>query len=258
MTNREGNVCKAKFANMTKRYDDMVVFMKNVAEQNTELTTEERLLLHKAYKQAVDARRDSWWAVDNTEQQEQGNISEKFMKITKDYKKCIENEINKLCSDALCIIENKIIRSPVNDESKVFYYKMKGDYYRYIAEFAYGSEKIEAAKRSLIAYKVASAIARLELSPAHPIRLGLALNLSVFYYDILSFPSRACRLSKVAYNDGALELRTTRIRDRNYGAATHIMQTIRNNHTNWISEMQEWLQSEGVPLEQIEALDNNG
>ena len=74
---------------------------------------------------------------------------------------------------------------------------MKGDYHRYLAEFATGNDRKEAAENSLVAYKAASDIAMTELPPTHPIRLGLALNFSVFYYEILNSPDRACRLAKV-------------------------------------------------------------
>lgn len=69
----------------------------------------------------------------------------------------------------------------------------KGDYHRYLAEFATGNDRKEAAENSLVAYKAASDIAMTELPPTHPIRLGLALNFSVFYYEILNSPDRACR-----------------------------------------------------------------
>lgn len=70
----------------------------------------------------------------------------------------------------------------------------KGDYYRYLAEFATGNSRKEAAENSLVAYKTATDLATAELPPTHPIRLGLALNFSVFYYEILNSPDRACRL----------------------------------------------------------------
>lgn len=38
-----------------------------------------------------------------------------------------------------------------------------------------------------------------ELPPTHPIRLGLALNFSVFYYEILNSPDRACNLAKQVF-----------------------------------------------------------
>lgn len=69
----------------------------------------------------------------------------------------------------------------------------KGDYHRYLAEFATGNDRKEAAENSLVAYKAASDIALTELPPTHPIRLGLALNFSVFYYEILNSPDRACK-----------------------------------------------------------------
>lgn len=66
----------------------------------------------------------------------------------------------------------------------------KGDYHRYLAEFATGNERKEAAENSLVAYKAASEVADRDLQTTHPIRLGLALNFSVFYYEILNSPDR--------------------------------------------------------------------
>ena len=39
-------------------------------------------------------------------------------------------------------------------------------------------------------------ICKSEMQPTHPIRLGLALNFSVFYYEILNSPDKACQLAK--------------------------------------------------------------
>ena len=46
------------------------------------------------------------------------------------------------------------------------------------------------------AYQEAFEIAKGQMQPTHPIRLGLALNFSVFYYEILNSPERACHLAK--------------------------------------------------------------
>lgn len=77
----------------------------------------------------------------------------------------------------------------------------KGDYHRYLAEFAIGDQRKDSADQSLEAYKAATEVATTDLAPTHPIRLGLALNFSVFYYEILSSPDQACHLAKQAFDD---------------------------------------------------------
>jgi 14-3-3 protein epsilon len=77
----------------------------------------------------------------------------------------------------------------------------KGDYHRYLAEFAIGEKRKASADKSLEAYKAATEVAHTDLAPTHPIRLGLALNFSVFYYEILNAPDQACHLAKQAFDD---------------------------------------------------------
>jgi hypothetical protein len=91
---------------------------------------------------------------------------------------------------------------------------MKGDYYRYLAENATGIEResnvlnstwkqifvsilfAEMAEESQHAYKNGFDIAKDQMQASDPIRLGLALNFSVFHYEILNEPNIACRLAK--------------------------------------------------------------
>lgn len=112
----------------------------------------------------------------------------------------------------------------------------KGDYLRYLAEFATGNDRKEAAENSLTAYKAASETANSELATTHPIRLGLALNFSVFYYEILNSPDRACRLAKAAFDDAIAELDT--LSEESYKDSTLIMQLLRDNLTLWTSDLQ--------------------
>lgn len=87
------------------------------------------------------------------------------------------------------------------------------------------------------AYKAASEVAVTELAPTHPIRLGLALNFSVFYYEILNSPDKACHLAKQAFDDAIAELDT--LSEESYKDSTLIMQLLRDNLTLWTSDMQE-------------------
>merc|ERR1719494_1343534 len=209
--------------------------MKAVAGMDVELTVEERNLLSVAYKNVIGARRASWRIISSIEQKEEGKGGDEKVDMIKKYRKAVEGELNGICQDILDVLDKHLIPSSTTGESKVFFYKMKGDYHRYLAEFATGNERKEAAENSLVAYKAASDIAMAELAPTHPIRLGLALNFSVFYYEILNSPDRACRLAKQAFDDAIAELE--QLSDENYKDSTLIMQLLRDNLTLWTSDM---------------------
>jgi 14-3-3 protein epsilon len=233
---RADQVYLAKLAEQAERYDEMVDAMKSVAKLNLELTVEERNLLSVAYKNVIGARRASWRIISSIEQKEESKGNEQHVARIKEYRSKVEKELQGICSDILEILDQHLIPSSTTGESRVFYQKMKGDYHRYLAEFASGGSRKEAAENSLIAYKAASDIALTELPPTHPIRLGLALNFSVFYYEILNSPDRACHLAKQAFDDAIAELDT--LSEESYKDSTLIMQLLRDNLTLWTSDMQ--------------------
>jgi len=223
---REEAVYMAKLAEQAERYNEMVDFMKKVAKTNTELSVEERNLLSVAYKNVVGARRASWRIISSIEQKEESKGNTTHVTRIKEYRSKVEKELTDICNDILGLLDDHLIKSASTGESKVFYYKMKGDYHRYLAEFATGNERKDAAQNSLTAYKQASESAVQDLPPTHPIRLGLALNFSVFYYEVLNSPARACSLAKQAFDDAIAEL--DNVGEDSYKDTTLIMQLLRD------------------------------
>ncbi|CAI0400064.1 unnamed protein product [Linum tenue] len=200
---REENVYMAKLAEQAERYEEMVEFMEKLSASidGEELTVEERNLLSVAYKNVIGARRASWRIISSIEQKEESRGNEDHVNMIRDYRTKIETELSNICDGILKLLDTRLIPSAAAGDSKVFYLKMKGDYHRYLAEFKTSAERKESAESTLTAYKSAQDIANAELAPTHPIRLGLALNFSVFYYEILNSPDRACNLAKqVSYH----------------------------------------------------------
>ncbi|XP_044496775.1 14-3-3-like protein C [Mangifera indica] len=234
---RENHVYIAKLAEQAERYEEMVDAMKKVANLDVELTVEERNLLSVGYKNVVGARRASWRILLSIEQKEETKGNDQNVKIIKGYRQKVEGELSNICTDIMCVIDEHLIPSCTGGESTVFYYKMKGDYYRYLAEFKVGEERKEVAEQSMKAYQTASTTAEAELSPTHPIRLGLALNHSVFYYEIMNSPERACHLAKQAFDEAIAELDT--LSEESYKDSTLIMQLLRDNLTLWTSDIPE-------------------
>ena len=104
----------------------------------------------------------------------------------------VELELQKISDDVLQLIDNKLLPQASATDEKIFYYKMKGDYCRYVAEFAQGEKHQQVADIALNAYDEATKVANAELNTAHPLRLGLALNFSVFHFEVMNDPEKAC------------------------------------------------------------------
>lgn len=234
---RDTFIYLAKLAEQAERYDEMVDAMKKVANLNVDLTVEERNLLSVGYKNVVGARRASWRILSSIEQKEESKGNELNVKRIRYYRHKVETELTDICNDVMSVVDEHLVPFSSSSESTVFYYKMKGDYYRYLAEFKSGDEKKEAGDQSLKAYEAATTIAEAELPPTHPIRLGLALNFSVFYYEIMNSPERACHLAKQAFDEAISELDT--LSEDSYKDSTLIMQLLRDNLTLWTTDIPE-------------------
>ncbi|KTG35290.1 hypothetical protein cypCar_00018093 [Cyprinus carpio] len=201
-------VQKAKLAEQAERYDDMAAAMKAVTEGDIELSNEERNLLSVAYKNVVGARRSSWRVVSSIEQKTEG--SDKKQQMVKEYREKIEKELKDICNDVLVLLDKYLIPKATPAETII--------------------------GNSQEAYKDAFEISKAEMQPTHPIRLGLALNFSVFYYEILNAPDQACKLAKTAFDEAIAELDS--LNEESYKDSTLIMQLLRDNLTLWTSDNQ--------------------
>ncbi|KAM8835324.1 14-3-3 protein gamma-1 [Synchiropus splendidus] len=240
MVDREVLVQRARLAEQAERYDDMAAAMKSVTELNHTLASEERNLLSVAYKNVVGARRSSWRVISSIEQKTSAEGNEKNIKMVSDYREKIEKELEEVCKDVLTLLDKFLIPKGGEcgeKESQVFYLKMKGDYYRYLAEVATGDKRAQVVKDSEDSYCEAHKISCEAMKPTHPIRLGLALNFSVFHYEIQNAPDKACSLAKTAFDDAIAELDT--LNEDSYKDSTLIMQLLRDNLTLWTSDQQD-------------------
>merc|ERR1711941_68843 len=167
---------------------------------------------------------------------EKSKGNEEQAKWAKEYCGKVETELQKICDTILGLLDGNLIDKAGSGESKVFYQKMKADYYRYIAEFSDGQAKTDAAENARKAYSDAQAVAEKDLAVTHPIRLGLALNFSVFQYEVLSNPDEACKMARTAFEDAIAEL--DNVAEDSYKDSTLIMQLLRDNLTLWTSDQE--------------------
>ncbi|XP_056149129.1 14-3-3 protein gamma-2-like [Lampris incognitus] len=230
MVDRKELVQKAKLAEHAERYDDMAAAMKSVTELNEALSKQERVLLSVAYQHVARKRRSSWRFVSSIKPRTRtGGGNEKKIHMVRAYREQIEKELEAVCQDVLHLLDNFLIRNcnETQHESKVFYLKMRGDYYRYLAEVATGEKRATVMEASEKSYSEAHDISVEHMQPTHPVRLALALSYSVFCFDTKNAPKQACHLAKAAVNDALAE------RVALNGESSLFVSLLRGNAARW-------------------------
>ena len=233
---REEYVYLAKLYERAERFDDMVKFVNKFVELDPKLTHEERNILSAGYKNVISNKRASWRLLNSMEKKEEKKNSTQINYI-KEIKTNIENELTKICNEIQNVIDQFLIPNSSDAETKVFFLKLKGDYFRYKCEYVIGNEFDSATAKSEEAYKEAYSIAENEIPISNSTRLGLALNFSVFYYEIKNMKEEACNIAKNAFEEAMKvldDLEKVKAKD-----TLLIIQLLKENLILWNNEMTE-------------------
>ena len=152
-TKYEKNVYLAMLAEQCSRYKEMVQFLEDMVKQrDKDLNSDERNLLSIAYKNSISGGRSAVRTIMAYEAKEKKKENSTFLPYITEYKKQVEDELTKLCQGVLKTTDEQLLKKAEDDEAKVFYIKMKGDYNRYIAEYAEGDLKKQVSDDALKAY----------------------------------------------------------------------------------------------------------
>jgi len=161
-----------------------------------------------------------------------GHDNEGKLTLLKNYLENIIAEMRVIVTEVVQLLDG-MMPYALCEESKVFFAKMKGDYYRYKAEWEHVvAVRMDAAQKCLEAYQQATDIARQHLKSTHPIRLGLALNFSVFYYEILQEQRIAQKMAKQAFDEAIETL--DELSEDSYKDTTLIMQLLRDGNSTHV------------------------
>jgi len=242
---RKGLVHMARTSEMAERYDDMCVFMKELVnlsdKDKKDLSVDERNLLSVSYKNVIGARRASWRTLNACGDEEESKSHPGIIDV---YKQQVATELHFICKEVLDLLRNILIKNLPEDqalsmtpdqlESKVFYLKMTGDYFRYMAEFV-GDADTDVKNNARTFYEKAMTLATSHFEPTHPIRLGLALNYSVCLYEISKEKSKACEVARAAFDEAISKL--DKLNEASYKDSTLIMQLLRDNLALWTSDI---------------------
>ena len=225
----EENIFLARVAEQAERFEDMVDFLSLVLDsKGAEVSSDERNLLSVAFKNLISAKRAACRTIHAIEQNPK---YQKYQDALATYKSSIESKLTADCQRIIDTINQKVLKKPCEGESKAFFIKMVGDYYRYIAENAKDALLESVKQNALKAYEEANQIA---LPPCNPIKLGLALNFSVFHYEVMKNHKIACELADKALQE-ALD-KIDELEEDDFRDAKSIIELLKENLTLWKEE----------------------
>ena len=227
----EKKIFMARVADQAERYEDMVQFLEEIIKDSSEdVSMDVRNLLSVGFKNLISAQRSAWKTVQAIEQNKK---YQDYSSSCAEYRNKISDELAGNCDKIIKIVNDYALPKAGDDEAKVFYLKMIGDYYRYTAETAQGDKLAEVTENALKYYDQATQAAA-ALKPYNSTRLGLALNFSVFHYELKNDSSKACVIAEEALNgarDGIDNMDNEEARD-----ALSIIELLKENLDLWKDE----------------------
>ena len=229
MVNVEEKIFLARVAEQAERFEDMVDYLEEVLTQKGgEVNADERNLLSVAFKNLISSKRAACRTISAIEQNPKYS---KFNGALMEYKGKIEEQLRADCQKIIDMINVRVLGGSCSDEAKAFFVKMVGDYYRYIAENAKDALLEDVKGKAKQAYEQANAI---DLPACNPIKLGLALNFSVFNYEVLKDHAKACELADTALQS-ALD-KIDELEEDDFRDAKSIIELLKENLTLWKEE----------------------
>lgn len=225
-------VTLARVAERAERYDEMADFMKQRVQVGSALNPEERDMFSAAFKNSLTERRHAVRVAAGVEQMELSEGREAYASLAGGYRSKMEAELQEICSNALTLLST-LVSAAEPGEAKTFFLKMQGDYYRYLAEWTTGPAKSEVAGQAMEVYKSGMGEA-MSLPTAHPVRLGLALNFSVFLHEVLKDTEHAVATATDALNAASAGIEDIPEESRNDSIIT--MQLLNDNLMLWSSQ----------------------
>ena len=228
----EEKIFLTRVEEQAERFEDMVTFLEEAIslKKGEDFTIDERNLLSVGFKNLIGSQRGAIRTIGAIEQNPK---YQKFGDALAAYKKKIEKELYDQCMKIVNIVKNKCFGLASDDESKAFFYKMIGDYYRYVAESAHDTTLDQVKNGALDGYNNADKFSK-SLNACNPIRLGLALNFSVFHYEVMNDHKKACELGEAALTE-ALE-KIDDVDEETFRDAKSIIELLKENLSLWKEE----------------------
>ena len=233
---REEHIYLSKLYERAERFPDMISSINKFIILDPKLSKDERNILSAGYKNILSDKRASWRLLNSMETKESKKKSEQVEYI-KEIKDHIETELKKILEELYNILEKYLLPNAEEPESKVFYLRVKGDHYRYLCEISKDKELEKNLENAEKVYREAYEISEKDLPFINSTRVGLCLNMALFYYEIKGDKKEGCKIAKKCFEECMKyldDLEKFKSKD-----VLLLIQLLKENLIFWNSEMNE-------------------
>ncbi len=213
------------------RSEDAIKYLKEHFQKKPNLTRSERDLLSHAYRLRINSSREALRKINSQISIETQENNQVLLLKLKNLQGSLLKEFNSIATDVIDLVENVLLPAAIDVPSVVFLNKFKGDYFRYSAEFSTGESLEMNINSTKICYETAMRSVGDDIKLSDPLYLGLALNYSVFQYEILNLRDEAIEKADSTFNEAVRYLEE--LDENDYKEATTLLQLLRDNVSIW-------------------------
>jgi 14-3-3 protein epsilon len=224
----------ARVADQAERWPDVIASLNLIINSDPALNTDERNLLSVAYKAVAGSRRSGLRTITTLlDDPSVKTFPDRVTQLTA-LKARLLNELDNYCTELIQLTDSRLLPAADSPATKVFFEKLKADYYRYSVEFKNEADRRSGSDRARASYESAWAIATSQLSKVDSAFLGLALNYSVFLYEILEKKQEGIELADKVFKEAVDERGS--LDEAEYSDADLILQLLKDNVALWNRE----------------------
>ena len=197
----EKNIYMALLAQQCSRYKEMFKYFEDLIKQrekegkSKDLLPKERELLSYGYITYINSKRNSLHVCMAFETKEKKEYNSAILGPIRDYRKKIEQELSDTINNISLFLDSVLIKNAEDNNTKIYYLKLKGDFNRYITEYEKGIIREKASNTALKAYQDAMNLAK-NLYIINRLILGLNLNYSIFEYEVVGERKNAISIAE--------------------------------------------------------------
>jgi 14-3-3 protein epsilon len=191
----------ARVADKIGRPDHAVDFLAKLIQIRPILNPDERRLFHATYRNYVAQHREALRAFGTYLEEAIADIDPGRCSVLNQFIERYGSELDGSCHTIIQLIDTVLLVHATDNVARAFYHKMKGDYYRYLAEFTSPGTAHEHAKSAELSYQTALALSRRELTNSDPLYLSIALTYSICEYELAGNQEQAIQFAEKTFQE---------------------------------------------------------